>query len=64
MDDLRIDPEEAQKLKNAVYIDARNQHAWDEARTKLPGAIRIPANDLASHLDSLPKGKTLVVYCT
>jgi len=64
MDDLRIDPEEARKLKDAVYVDARNPQAWGEASTKLPGAIRVPANGLASHLDELPKGKTLITYCT
>ena len=64
MDDLRIDPEEARKLKDAVYVDARNPQAWGEASTKIPGAIRVPANALASNLDKLPKGKTLVTYCT
>ncbi|HVS31865.1 MAG TPA: hypothetical protein VMS98_10445 [Thermoanaerobaculia bacterium] len=64
MDDLRIDPEEARKLSDAVYVDARNAQAWGEADTKLPGAIRVPANDLSSHLNELPEGKTFVTYCT
>ena len=64
MDDLRIDPEEARKLNDAIYVDARNAQAWGDADTKLPGAIRVPANDLSSHLKELPAGKTLVTYCT
>jgi len=64
MDDLRIDPDEAQQLKDAVFVDARNPQAWGAASTKLPGAIRIPANALESHLDELPKGKLLITYCT
>ena len=64
MSELRIDPEEAQKLDNPVWVDARNPQAWGEAKTKIPGAIRIPANDLASHIDELPKGRQIVTYCT
>lgn len=64
MDDLRIEPEEARELKDAIFIDARNPQAWGDADTKLPGAIRIPANALASHIDELPEGKQFVAYCT
>jgi len=64
MTDLRIDPEEARKLKDAVYIDSRNQNAWADASTKLPGAIRIPADDLSDNLAAIPPGRPLVIYCT
>ena len=64
MSDLRIDPEEARDLKDAVYVDARNPQAWGEAKEKLPGAVRVPANALQSHLDQLPKGRPIVTYCT
>lgn len=64
MDDIRIDPEEARNLKDAVYIDARNPQAWGDATTKLPGALRVPANALGSNFEKLPKDKTLVPYCT
>ena len=64
MSDIRIEPEEARDLENVVFVDARNPTAWGEATTKLPGAIRVPANDLEGHLDELPKGRPLVTYCT
>ena len=64
MSDIRIDPTEARNLTDAVFVDARNPVAWGEATTKIPGAIRIPANDLASHIDELPKGRPIVTYCT
>jgi rhodanese-related sulfurtransferase len=64
MTDLRIEPEEAHKLKDAVFVDSRNPVAWAEGPTKLPGAIRIPANDLESHLAELPKDRPIVTYCT
>jgi rhodanese-related sulfurtransferase len=60
----RINPEEAQKLDDAVWVDARNPQAWGEAKSKIPGAIRIPASDLESHVDKLPKGRPIVTYCT
>lgn len=64
MDDTRIDPAEASKLENAVFVDARNPTAWGQATKKLPEAIRIPATDLESHLDEIPKGRPIVTYCT
>jgi rhodanese-related sulfurtransferase len=64
MNDIRIDPEEARELTNALFVDARNPHAWSEGKTKLPGAMRVPANDLKSHLADLPKDRPIVTYCT
>ena len=64
MSDLRIDPEEARRLENVQFVDARNPQAWGEGTTKLPGAIRVPANDLESHLAELPKNRPIVTYCT
>jgi rhodanese-related sulfurtransferase len=64
MDELRVDPEEVKGRNDVVFVDARNEQAWSGAETKLPGAIRVPANALGSHLDELPKDKLLVPYCT
>ena len=64
MSDIRIGPEEARKLKDVVFVDARNPQAWGDAKTKLPGALRIPANALDSHVAELPKGRPIVTYCT
>ncbi|MBW3670556.1 MAG: hypothetical protein KY432_02660 [Acidobacteria bacterium] len=64
MTDLRVEPEEAHETAGALFVDARNEQAWSEATTKLPGAIRIPANTLEGHLDELPKDRPLITYCT
>ena len=64
MSDLKIEPEEARRLPNVLFVDARNPRAWSEAKTKLPGAIRVPANGLQSHLNDLPKDRPIVTYCT
>lgn len=64
MSELRIDPEQARNLDDALFVDARNPEAWGQSTKKVPGAVRIPANDLESHIDELPRNRTIVTYCT
>jgi len=47
-----------------TFIDTRNPTAWGEAQTKLPGAIRIPADEVEKHLDQVPRDRTAITYCT
>ena len=47
-----------------VFIDARNPNAWGKAETKLPGAMRIPSDEVAQHLNEIPQGRTIITYCT
>lgn len=47
-----------------TFIDIRNPKAWAEADTKLPGAIRIPADEAEQHLDQVPRDRTAITYCT
>ena len=47
-----------------IFVDTRNPQAWEESDVKLPGAIRVPAGDVKSHLREIPRGRTLVTYCT
>lgn len=47
-----------------TFIDSRNPKAWAESDRKLPGAIRMPADDVESHLSEIPHGRTIVAYCT
>lgn len=47
-----------------TFIDTRNPKAWAEADTKLPGAIRIPAEEVNEHLDQIPRDRTVITYCT
>jgi rhodanese-related sulfurtransferase len=56
-----------QRLENGepfTFIDTRNPKAWSEAKEKLPGAIRVPAEDVTSHLSKIPRGRVVIVYCT
>ena len=46
------------------FIDARNPKAWAKAETKLPGAIRVPSDEIEQHLNEIPRGRTIITYCT
>ena len=47
-----------------TFVDTRNPQAWSDATTKLPHAIRVPADDVQQHLAQIPHDKTVVTYCT
>jgi rhodanese-related sulfurtransferase len=47
-----------------IFIDTRNPKAWAESDVKLPGAIRVPADEVDQHLDQIPHGHTVITYCT
>lgn len=47
-----------------TFLDTRNPTAWAEAGTKLPGAIRVPADEVEQHLDDIPRDRTVITYCT
>ena len=47
-----------------VFIDTRNPEAWAKASVKLPGAIRVPADEVEKHLNEISLGRAIVTYCT
>ena len=47
-----------------TFVDTRNPQAWAEAETKLPGAIRVPADEVEQHLAEIPHDRTVITYCT
>ena len=47
-----------------TFIDTRNPKAWAEAPTKLPKAIRVPAEEVEQHLNEIPHDRTVITYCT
>jgi len=47
-----------------AFIDTRNPQAWGESDQKLPGAIRMPADEVDQHLDEIPHNRTVITYCT
>ena len=53
---------EIYKKGNVVVIDTRNEVAFKESHIK--GAILIPAGDILSKVDELPRDKMIITYCT
>ena len=47
-----------------TFVDTRNPTAWAKADTKLPGAIRIPGDEVQQNLDQIPRDRTVITYCT
>ena len=47
-----------------TFVDTRNPQAWGEAETKLPGAVRVPADELEQHLAEIPRDRAVITYCT
>jgi len=61
VDELR---ERMARGEEFAFVDTRNENAWSEAQTKLPGAIRVPADEVEKYLDRIPKDRTVITYCT
>ena len=66
--DIRIPIEEARRLMDSgepvVFLDVRNPQAWAESDVKLPGAIRIPLDELPARAKELPRRGHVIAYCT
>jgi rhodanese-related sulfurtransferase len=46
------------------FIDTRNPMAWGESDVKLPGALRVPADELDERLAEIPHDRAVITYCT
>jgi rhodanese-related sulfurtransferase len=64
---LRISPAEAKAridAGQALVLDVVSPLAWDQLDVGIAGALRIPPDELAGHLQDLPKDRDLIAYCT
>ena len=67
MEPNRISVAEAKALFDrggAVFLDTRSAESWEQADAQIPGSIRVPPDAVAEHLDEIPRGRTVVTYCT
>lgn len=61
----RIDLADAKKdfdAGNAVFIDTRNEDSYKFEHIK--GAVNIPFNMLEAKLNTIPKDKKIIAYCS
>ena len=56
--------ERIRRGEQLTFIDTRRPQAWNESQVKLPGAVRIPADEAEQHLDEIPKDRAVITYCT
>jgi rhodanese-related sulfurtransferase len=50
-----------------TFLDDRSPKAWDASDAKLPGALRVPPDEVERHLaelGSVRKHAAVVTYCT
>jgi len=47
-----------------TFVDTRNPTAWGEGDQKLPSAIRVPAEEVAQHVNEIPHDRVVITYCT
>ncbi|MDQ3684974.1 MAG: hypothetical protein M3430_05160 [Acidobacteriota bacterium] len=47
-----------------TFVDTRNPQAWGETDAKLPGALRMTADEVAQRLDEIPHDRAVITYCT
>ena len=68
MPSIKISPEEANARVLAgepiVFLDSRNAKAWAKSDRKIPGARRVPADDVEKSLGNIDHDTTLIAYCT
>jgi rhodanese-related sulfurtransferase len=68
METTRITVDEVSERLNRgeqfTFLDTRNPTAWGEADQKLPGAIRVPAEEVDQHLNDIPHDRAVITYCT
>ena len=50
--------------ERVVFVDARNPVAWGSSTVKLPGAIRIPVDEVDEHVSEIARDVTAISYCT
>ncbi len=65
---IRISKEDVKRRLDSgeeiVFLDIRNPGPWERAERKIKGAIRLPLNEIDQRVQSIPKGKAIITYCT
>jgi hypothetical protein len=45
------------------FLDSRAAGDWVVAKTKVPGALRVPPTDVEPYLSQIPRDRRIIVYC-
>ncbi|HEX8846833.1 MAG TPA: hypothetical protein VF791_19475 [Pyrinomonadaceae bacterium] len=47
-----------------VFLDTRNSKHWGQSDVQIPGSLRIWRENLESRIGEVPRGRTVIPYCT
>src|SRR5688572_23187819 len=47
-----------------IFIDARTEEDWAKSDVQIPGSIRVPPDRAEEFAAAIPKGATIITYCT
>jgi len=50
--------------ESITFLDARAADAYEKSDLQLPKSIRVPPDEVLSHLDEIPTRGLIVPYCT
>jgi rhodanese-related sulfurtransferase len=68
MENIRITAEEVSRRidngEKVFFADSRGQDSWENSDIKLPGALRVPADEAANYASEFPGDALIVTYCT
>ncbi len=68
MEPERISAEDVARQIDAgepvTFLDSRAEAAWQDSDLQIPDAVRVPPDDVAAHLDEIPRTGLIVPYCT
>ena len=56
--------DELPSLKAPVIVDVRNRAAAQRDPRRIPGAIRLLAEEIDTSIDQLPPDREIILYCT
>ena len=66
-DQLRISPTDARRMLDAgqaIVLDVVAPGVWEALEDALPGAVRIPPEQVGARFGELPRDRAIVAYCT
>ncbi|HTL44835.1 MAG TPA: hypothetical protein VL262_10910 [Vicinamibacterales bacterium] len=68
MEPDRITPQDVKHRmdagKSVAFLDSRAEDAWRQGDRQIPGAIRVPPEEVQAHLHEIPRNGLIVPFCT
>ena len=64
---LRISPADAKARVDAgeaIFLDVVTTPGWEQLTIAIPGAVRIPPEEIERRFGELPRDRAIIAYCT